>query len=34
MAVSMVCCSNHIVWDMQDALGVQKMFQCNQMWLG
>ena len=34
MAVFMVCCSSHIAWDMQVALGVQKMFQCNQMWLG
>ena len=27
MAVSMVCWSEHIVWDKQIAQGMQKMFQ-------
>ena len=29
MAVSMVCCCDLIVSDMQVALGVRKMFQCK-----
>ena len=33
MAVSTGFCSNYIVWDMQVALGMQKMFQNTKRWV-
>ena len=33
MAVSTVYCSDHIVWDMLVALGMQKMFQNTKRWV-
>lgn len=33
MAVSTGFCSNHIVWDMPVALGMQKMFQNTKRWV-